>query len=208
MPNTSLLAKLFFSKSGIHPLLSISAELYSPTQSHMLKSCLIPFRGRHHICCSVFRSILPSLSLVFPSCSFSLSLFLFSSPPPHFLWIHSSLKILKYCRHRVFSQSNINRKNLERKLTQLRSIFVDFGKMRFDLSKLSYFVLLLGFSLTAKAHVSIVLDLAPWCPFQNHIYIYISIYICCCSVTKSCLTLCNPTPWTTACQPPLSSTIS
>ena len=57
----------FFSKSGIHPLLSISAELYSPTQSHMLKSCLIPFRGRHHICCSVFRSILPSLSLVFPS---------------------------------------------------------------------------------------------------------------------------------------------
>ena len=85
MPNTSLLAKLFFSISGIHPLLSISAELYSPTQSHMLKSCLIPFRGRHHICCSVFRSILPSLSLVFPSCSFSLSLFLFSSPPPHFL---------------------------------------------------------------------------------------------------------------------------
>ena len=158
-------------------MLSISAELNSPTQSHMLKPCLIPFRGRHHICCSVFRSILPSLYLVFPSCSFSLSLFLFSSTPPHFLWIHSSLKILKYCRHRVFSQSNINRKNLERKLTQLRSIFVDFGKMRFDLSKLSYFVLLLGFSLTAKAHVSIVLDLAPWCPFQNHIYISLSIYM-------------------------------
>ncbi|CAI9169129.1 unnamed protein product [Rangifer tarandus platyrhynchus] len=29
---------------------------------------------------------------------------------------------------------------------------------------------------------------------------------CCCSVTKSCLTLCNP--WTAACQAPLSSTIS
>ena len=113
--------------------------------------------------------------LSFPPALFP-SLFLFSSPSPHFLWIHSSLKILKYCRHRVFSQSNINRKNLERKLTRLRSIFVDFGKMRFDLSKLSYFVLLLGFSLTAKAHVSIVLDLAPMVSLPK-LYIYIYIYL-------------------------------
>ena len=103
MANTSIRANLFFffnlesirySLSVLNYILPPKVIWWSPA-SFPLEGCTtfaVQSSGQFY------------LLFIFPSCSFSLSLSLFSSPPPHFLWIPSSLKSPKYCRHRVFSE--------------------------------------------------------------------------------------------------------